>query len=636
MEYRRGWRSFIQSSASVNLRQVDRKVLKRIWSYVRPHRIQIFWVVVAVLIQALLGAVPPLLFRYFIDVVAETRNIYQLLLLTGLLLVLPFVSVGIGLVQHTFSTRLGETLVQDLRNAMYEHVQRLSLRFFTDTRAGEIVARFTGDVEDARRMVTGSLPTVLTALITLISTLVIMTILEWRLTIPGVLLFPLLWPFAYWLAKILRRTHHKGREYNAQLSSMVNETLSVNGAVLMKLFGQEGNASKRFQALSELVKQYRTRWAIMSYWLTSGMGILSGLGTALFYGLGGWLALRGDITLGTIVAFVAYLPRVYQPISALSHVNTDLIQGIVSFERVFEYMDMPIEIRNTKNAVTLTQAVGHLQFENVSFHYGLTRSPDNSLLLHPEFANSHQNEAGSHLEAPPWAVHNISFTVSPGQMVALVGLSGAGKSTLINLVMRLYDPIQGRILLDGLDLRSLKLESLSACIGMVTQDAYLFHDTLRANLMYAKPDATQDELEHACTAAQIHDMIQSLPRGYDTVVGERGYRLSGGEKQRVSIARVLLKDPVILILDEATSHLDSQSEHRIQQVLDPLFKRCTSLVIAHRLSTVHNADAILVLDEGRAVEFGSHEELLHRQGLYSHLFALQFRVRSQSWHQPDP
>ncbi len=619
MEYRRGWRSFIRSSATVNLRQVDRRVLARIWSYVRPHRGQMVLVVLAVLLQALLGAVPPLLYRYFIDVVVPTGDMRRLLTLTGLLLVLPFLSVSIGLVQQAFATRLGETLVQDLRNAMYAHVQRLSLRFFTDTRAGEIVARFTGDVEDARRMVTGSLPTVLTASITLVSTLSIMTVLEWRLTVPGVLLFPLLWPFAYWLAKILRRTHHQGRAYNAQLSSMVNETLSVNGAVLMKLFGQEKNAGTRFRTLSAQVSHFRTRWAIMSYWLTSGMGILSGLGTALFYGLGGWLVLRGDLTLGTIVAFVAYLPRVYQPISALSHVNTDLIQGIVSFERVFEYMDMPIEIRDAADAVALKQPVGRLEFENVSFHYAHGTAGNDSL----------RQPAPDDATPPLWAVQDISFTVQPGQMVALVGLSGAGKSTLINLVMRLYDPIQGRILLDGRDLRSLTLESLSACIGMVTQDAYLFHDTLRANLLYARPDASQAELERACAAAQIHDFIQSLPQGYDTVVGERGYRLSGGEKQRVSIARVLLKDPVILILDEATSHLDSQSESRIQHVLEPLFKRCTSLVIAHRLSTVHNADAILVLDRGQMVEWGSHDELLARQGLYSHLHALQFRIRSQ-------
>ncbi len=544
-----------------------------------------------------------------------------------MLLVLPFLSVSIGLVQQTFATRLGETLVHELRQAMYDHVQRLSLRFFTDTRAGEIVARFTGDVEDARRMVTGSIPTILTALATLASTLTIMTILEWRLTVPGVLLFPLLWPFAYWLAKALRRTHHQGREYNAQLSSMVNETLSVNGAALMKLFGQEENARARFQALSELVRQFRTRWAIMSYWLTSGMGILAGLGTALFYGLGGWLALQGELSVGTIVAFVAYLPRVYQPISALSHVNTDLIQGIVSFERVFAYMDEPIEIRNARDAVALIpHPTGHLQFENVSFHYGGEEASQGL----GDGSGAGRPGDGVWPRSPLWAVQDISFTVEPGQMVALVGLSGAGKSTLINLVMRLYDPIQGRILLDGQDLRSLQLESLSDCIGMVTQDAYLFHDTIRANLLYAKPDAAQTELEQACAAAQIHDFIRSLPQGYDTVVGERGYRLSGGEKQRVSIARVLLKDPVMLILDEATSHLDSQSESRIQQVLDPLFQRCTSLVIAHRLSTVRNADAILVLDQGRMVEWGSHAELLSQQGLYSHLHALQFRARSRT------
>ena len=627
MEYRRGWRAFISNAESISLRNIDRRVLARIWSYARPYKGQMALILLAVLLQALIGIVPPLFYRHFIDHILPAADLSQLYLFAGLLLALPFVTVLVGLVQHTFSMRLGETLVYDLRKAMFNHVHRLSMRFFTHTREGEVIARFTQDVEGARRMVTSTIPQSTTAIITLTATLIVMGQLEWRLTVPGVLLFPLFWPFAYWLARILRRTYHQGLEYNASLTSMVGETLNVNGALLMKLFGQQQAAQERFDTLSELVRQFRIRWHILSYWLTSGMGIISGVGIALFYGFGGYLVIQGEVTVGTIVALVAYLPRVFQPIASISHVSVDVIQGIASFERVFAYIDVPEEIREAQDAEELQSVAGHIEFDGVSFDYARAPAQTEDVNAREGSARFPRRQDSMAGEPVRPALDHVSFRVEPGEMVALVGLSGAGKTTVINLVMRIYDPTAGQIRLEGRDLRCLTLDTLSSHIGVVTQDAYLFYDTLRANVLYAKPDASERELREVCAAAHLEDFIAELPDGLDTMVGERGHRLSGGEKQRVSIARAILKKPSVLLLDEATSHLDAQSEQAIQKALGPLLANCTSLVIAHRLSTVRNADKILVLDEGRIAEAGSHEELMTGQGLYSHLYALQYQAR---------
>ena len=627
MEYRRGWRAFIRSTESRSLRNIDRQVLGRIWSYARPYKGQMALILLAVVLQALIGVVPPLFYRYFIDHILPNKDLSQLWLFAGLLLALPFATVCIGLVQQTFSMRLGETLVYDLRKAMFDHVHKLSMRFFTHTREGEVIARFTQDVEGARRMVTNTIPETTTAIITLLTTLIVMGQLEWRLTVPGVLLFPLFWPFAYWLARILRRTYHQGLEYNASLTSMVGETLNVNGALLMKLFGQQQAARERFDTLSELVRQFRIRWSILSYWLTSGMGIMSGVGIALFYGLGGYLVIHGEVTVGTIVALVAYLPRVFRPITSISHVSVDVIQGVASYERVFAYIDIPSEIVEAPDAEELKTAEGHIEFTGVSFDYAQTPNYIGVSDADSESAIYRERQFPGIGDTARPALEDVSFKVDPGEMVALVGLSGAGKTTIINLVMRIYDPTSGRVCLEGRDIRHLTFNSLSAHIGVVTQDAYLFYDTLRANVLYAKPTASERELLEVCKAAHLEEFIAGLPNGLDTLVGERGHRLSGGEKQRVSIARAILKKPSILLLDEATSHLDAQSEQAIQRALGPLLADCTSLVIAHRLSTVRNADRILVLDEGRIAEAGTHAELIKVKGLYSHLYALQYQAR---------
>jgi ATP-binding cassette subfamily B protein len=408
------------------------------------------------------------------------------------------------------------------------------------------------------------------------------------------------------------------------MSNIIGETLGINGALLVKAFGRQRREIERFRDTNRQVRDIGVRRALVGRWFFMGLGISSAIGTALIYWAGGHLVLRDALSVGTIVAFAAYLTRLYGPISALSNVQVEFATSMVSFERVFEYLDLPVEIEDAPDAVELGSVAGHVQFHDVSFSY--LREDDSPAALAPGIGPNGDGAEGSFvpIASRRWALRNVSFQVQPGQLVALVGPSGAGKTTVTYLLPRLYDPTEGRITLDGHALRRLKQESLAHQIGMVTQETYLFHDTVRANLLYARPDATQQELAAACQAANIHDVIARLPEGYDTLVGERGYRLSGGEKQRLAIARVILKDPCILILDEATSHLDSQSEALIQAALEPLLEGRTSLVIAHRLSTVLAADTILVLDEGRLVEQGTHAELLARGGLYAHLYATQF------------
>jgi ATP-binding cassette subfamily B protein len=418
------------------------------------------------------------------------------------------------------------------------------------------------------------------------------------------------------------------------MSSTIGETLSISGALLVKTFGRQRQEIERFRETNRKVRDIGVRRALVGRWFFLGLGISGAIGTALIYWVGGYLVLSNAISIGTIVAFAAYLARLYGPISALTNVQVEFATSMVSFERVFAYLDLPMEIQDSPKAVVLQEVAGSVQFENVHFTY----SDDPAALLE-DLPEAESHEAGQRLVDPigangdlkakdmdpaQLALEDISFQIKPGQLVALVGPSGAGKTTITYLLPRLYDPTAGRITLDGHDLRDVTQESLAKQIGIVTQETYLFHDTVRANLLYARPEATQAELEAASRAANIHDFIAEMPEGYDTLVGERGYRLSGGEKQRIAIARVILKDPRILILDEATSHLDSHSEALIQSALEPLFTGRTSLVIAHRLSTILAADTILVMDQGRLVEQGTHEELLAKDGLYAHLYNTQF------------
>jgi len=454
--------------------------------------------------------------------------------------------------------------------------------------------------------------------------------IEWRLALLSVVVLPLFLLPARRVGSILRRIRRQAMEYSADMSSIITETLGINGVLLVKTFGRQRQEVARFRETNRNVRDVGVRRALVGRWFFLGLGIASAIGTALIYWVGGYLVLREAITVGTIVAFAAYLTRLYGPISSLSNVQVGFAQSVVSFERVFEYLDLPVEIEDRPGAVELGRVHGHLRFEGVSFSY----------LAEDELSEQPASEPGENAHEPEeavgiittrrWAVRDLSFEICPGQLAALVGPSGAGKTTITYLLARLYDPTEGRITLEGHDLRAVSQESLARQIGIVTQETYLFHDSVRANLLYARPEATQAELEAACRAANIHDFIAALPDDYDTVVGERGYRLSGGEKQRLAIARVILKDPCLLILDEATSHLDSPSEALIQAALEPLLARRTSLVIAHRLSTILAADQILVLDEGRLLEEGSHAELLARGGLYAHLYETQFGQEPES------
>ncbi len=634
MMHRGGWWSYLRFDESKGRPRVDRKLLRRVSDYARPYWAYILLIVVTMAATSLLGLVPPLLYRELIDNVLPSGDLSQLNLLALAMIGIPLLTGLTGVGQRYLGARMGEGIIFDLRQEMYAHLQKMSLRFFTHTKSGEVISRFNNDVVGAQSAVTNTLPEITTNVITLVSTLAVMVSIEWRLALLSVAVLPLFLLPARRVGRILRRIRRQAMEYNADMSSKITETLGINGALLVKTFGRQRLEVDRFRDTNRRVRDIGVRRALVGRWFFLGLGIAGAIGTALIYWAGGHLVLGGAITVGTIVAFAAYLTRLYGPISALSNVQVEFATSLVSFERVFEYLDLPVEIQDRTGAVGLDAVEGLVRFEDVSFTY-LT-VPDAAGEASPKVA-AHDSETDGRdvlagtvwpVASRRWALADLSFEIQPGQLAALVGPSGAGKTTVTYLLPRLYDPTQGRITVDGHDLRDVTQESLALQMGMVTQETYLFHDTVRANLLYAKPDATQDELEAACRAANIHSFIAGLSDGYDTVVGERGYRLSGGEKQRLAIARVILKDPRILILDEATSHLDSGSEALIQAALEPLLEGRTSLVIAHRLSTILAADKILVLDEGRLVEEGSHPELLARGGLYAQLYKIQFDKES--------
>lgn len=609
-----GWWSYIAHDPSKGKAQVSRALLRRVMAYAGPYVGQVVWVLLTIVAISLIELLPPLLYRDLIDNVLPNRNYTRLNWLALLLVGVPIVSGLIGVAQRYFSAQVGEGIIYDLRQEMYAHLQRMSMRFFTVTKAGEIISRFTNDVVGAQNAVTGTIPNIVTNLITLVSTLAVMISMEWRLTLLSVVVVPLFLIPTRRVAVILREIRREAMEYNSSMSTAVNETLSINGAMLVKIFGRQRQEVGRFEGFNAKTRDIGIRRATVGRWFFLGLGISAALGTALIYWVGGLFVLEGAISIGTIVAFAAFLGRLYGPISALTNVQVEFAQSMVSFERVFAYLDLPVEIEDRPDAVELGAVAGRVAFEGVSFSY----------------MEAEGGEADERVEAMPdfhrrWALMDLDFAIEPGELAALVGPSGAGKTSITYLLPRLYDPTAGRITLDGHDLREVSQESLARQIGMVTQETYLFHDTVLANLLYARPTATQAEVEAACHAANIHELIAGLPDGYDTMVGERGYRFSGGEKQRLSIARVILKNPRILILDEATAHLDSQSEALIQAALEPLMQGRTSLVIAHRLSTILAADKILVMEKGRLAEAGTHAELLAQGGLYAQLYETQFR-----------
>jgi ATP-binding cassette, subfamily B, bacterial len=625
------WWSLVRYDEERDQPTISRALLRRVWHYARPYRAAIVLMLLGILLTSLLDLLPIYLLQQLIDHAlpqGDRPGNFALLTWIGLGMVLiPLASGLIGVWQRQRSARVGEGIIYDLRRALFDHMQQMGLRFFTNTKSGELVSRLNNDVVGSQRAVTSTLVGIITNVVLVITALGYMIYTDWRLTLLGVLILPLFILPSRRVGRILGRLTREQMEQNGKMNAQMGETLNVSGALLVKLFGRRPDEVGRFSDHAANVRDIGVRSAVVGRWFFLGIGLASALGGALVYWVGGYFAINGGLTTGQLVAFAGLLTRLYGPLSALVNARVELATSLVSFERVFEVLDLPVEITEKPDPVELDNAQGAVTFDHVSFSYFET--PANAAI---SLATRDRPVREAEPDAPiqpitsrHWALDDISFTVQPGQMAALVGPSGSGKTTITYLLPRLYDPTRGRILLDGHDLRDLSLRSLAEHIGMVTQETYLFHDTIAANLRYARPDATDAELQAACRAANIHDLILQLADGYNTIVGERGYRMSGGEKQRLAIARVILKDPRILVLDEATSSLDSESERAIQDALVEVMKGRTTLVIAHRLSTILAADTIIVMEHGRLAEQGTHAELIERGGLYARLYRTQFR-----------
>ena len=618
--------------------QLSWRLLRRVAEYARPYWLKLVIVLITMVGISLISLIPPLLIRDFIDLAIPARDTTRLNFLALGMVAVPLINGLLGVAQRYMSSFIGEGIILDLRSATYAHLQRMGLRFYTNTQVGEMMSRLNNDVVGAQRAVTGTLVTLLSNTFAIVTTLIVMFSMEWRLTLLGVAILPLFVIPARRVGTVLRSIARRSMEINARMNAMMNETLNISGAILVKIFGRYHSEVERFRGHVEEVRDIGVRQAVVGRWFFLSLSLASAIGSALVFLVGGHLVLKGAFTIGTIVAFSTYLGQLYGPLTAMTNARVDLATSMVSFERVFEVLDLPIEIRESPDAIDLVDPQGNVRFDEVCFSYEHKDGAPLGLEEQFRFARrSHSTYIPPKVRSEPsdekdkqepqetrWAVQDVNFEIPPGSMAALVGPSGAGKTTITYLLPRLFDPTSGRVMLDSNDLRNLTLDTIAQHIGMVTQETYLFHTTIRDNLRYAKTEATQEELELACRAANIHDFISSLTEGYDTVVGERGYRLSGGEKQRVAIARVLLKDPKILILDEATSHLDSLSEALIKDAMQVVRRGRTSLVIAHRLSTVINADLILVMDKGRLVESGRHEDLLEQDGIYADLYQTQF------------
>jgi ATP-binding cassette, subfamily B, bacterial len=641
-----GWFSYMTSTGEKP--KVTLGLLKRVLGYSKPYRWQLVGMLVLILFSTGLTLLTPLILRDLIDKTIPSGNLTRLVFLAVALLIIPALGGVIGIIQRRLNALVGEGVIYDLRVALYARLQRMSLHFFTNTKLGELMSRLNNDVVGAQNAISNTIVSLITNIIQVTAVLVVMLTLEWKLTLVSIVILPLFILAARRMGVRLRDISRQQLEANAQMNATMNETLNIGGALLVKLFGRTQTEVKRFESRAALVRDLGIGRAVLGAIFFIIIGLVSAVGTALVYGIGGYLVIVKAFTIGTIVAFGAYMSSLYSALAGLTNAPVDFATSVVSFERVFEVIDLPPDIVEAPQAIVLKDVRGELTFEHVTFRYSIN---EKSLLssvkrfgrmdnvdavlsggpqeIKAKDGKQTDGEAGveeelTRTQARLNALEDVSFVANPGQLIALVGPSGAGKTTLTYLIPRLYDPTQGRILLDGHDLRQVTLDSLSDQIGMVTQETHLFHDTIRTNLSYAKLDATQAELEAAARAANIHDFVVNLPDRYDTIVGERGYRLSGGEKQRVALARVILKNPRILVLDEATSHLDSESELLIQEALKRVMAGRTSIVIAHRLSTILAADLILVFDRGQIVERGTHRDLLSQGGIYTHLYETQF------------
>ncbi len=608
------WRHMRTDRSAIETR-LGRETVKRVLTFAQPHRRHISVFLVFTVVDAMLVVVSPLLIQRIVDDGIAKSDVRLVAVLASLMAVVAVVDSMLAVGTGYLSSRIGEGLIHDLRTAVFAHVQRLSLAFFTRTQTGALVSRLNNDVIGAQRAFTSTLSSTVSNAIGVVFVGATMLVLSWQVTLLCLLLFPLLLLSSRWVGQRLAGLTRQQMDGNASLGNAMTERFNVGGAMLLKLFGRREEEDQQFSEKAALVRDLGVRISLVTRIFAASLMLIPALATALVYGVGGYLVIQGNLTTGTLLALATLLLRLLGPLQGLSNVRIDVMTALVSFERVFEVLDLPTTVPERPDAVELAPDAATVEFDHVSFRY--PRADEVSLASLEVVARAESKDSGEIL-------HEVSFRAERGEMVALVGPSGAGKTTMTHLVARLYDATAGVVRVGGTDVRDLTLQSLEDAVGYVTQDAYMFHETVRANLLYARPEADDRAVWEALEAAQIATLVASLPDGLDTVVGDRGYRLSGGERQRLAIARLLLKAPSIVVLDEATAHLDSESEHAVQRALDTALEGRTSLVIAHRLSTVRNADKILVVDAGRIVQSGTHEQLIAQGGLYADLYRTQF------------
>ena len=599
---------------SVKEQKLKPGTVKRIFSFARPYRTNIIIYLATVVVDAGLVVATPLLLKRLIDdgvIPKDTSVVTNLAILVGLIAI---ADAGFNMLGRYFSSRIGEGLIYDLRSLVFSHVQKQSIAFFTRTQTGALISRINSDVIGAQQAFTATLSGVVSNVVSLFLVTITMLILSWQITIFSLLLLPVFLIPTKWVGRRLQSLTRESFGVNAEMSSTMTERFNVSGAMLVALYGEPAREREYFRSRARRVADIGIKMAMLNRLFFIALTSVAAIATAFAYGIGGHLAIQGGVTVGTLLAITALLARLYGPLTALSNVRIDVMTSLVSFERVFEVLDLEPMVKNRENAKVLQTTQPRIEFKNVNFSY--PRAEEISLASLESAAKAETVQSGQ-------VLNDLSFVAAPGTMTALVGPSGAGKTTISALLPRLYDVTDGAISIDGHDIRDLTLESLRDSIGVVMQDAHLFHETIAENLRYAKQDATEEEMINACKSAQIWSLIDSLPNRFETMVGERGHRLSGGEKQRLAIARLLLKSPSVVILDEATAHLDSENEQLVHAALQTALKGRTSIVIAHRLSTVRDADQILVLEKGSIVERGTHDELVAKGGLYSDLYNRQ-------------